>query len=144
MMIVCVNIFLQRKNKVLMIKRSVQKIHAPGFIHPIGGKVEKGESPLQAVKRELIEESGLKAKNIHLKAVVVENSPYHKEEDWLIFHFTGDYTGGKTTKTDEGELLWIDKDKLTKQKLHPSLKKFIKSILEPTKEVIFISFDHTK
>lgn len=44
-----------KNNRILLIKQT----HAPGW-HTVGGNVERGETPVQAVQRELMEEVGLK------------------------------------------------------------------------------------
>lgn len=53
------------------------------FIGATGGRVDEGEDPLEAAKRELLEESGYEAKNLVL---------WHAEQvtskiDWAIFVF---------------------------------------------------------
>ena len=59
------------------------------MVHPIGGKVDPDENPYIAAERELLEEAGIKVKNIKLEAVVLELKPVKNEdENWLIFQVT--------------------------------------------------------
>jgi 8-oxo-dGTP diphosphatase len=50
---------IERDGRFLLGKRSLAKPSAPGFWHPICGRVELGESEAEAVQREVLEESGL-------------------------------------------------------------------------------------
>ena len=88
-LVVCANIFVRRDGKYLLLKRSAQKKYASSVVHPIGGKVDPDENPYIAAERELLEEAGIKVKNIKLEAVVLELKPVKNEdENWLIFQVT--------------------------------------------------------
>ncbi len=63
-----------------------------------GGGVEKGESPWEALIREVKEETGLNVKLIHLTGIY---SKPHKDE--IILSFTCEIRGGKITLTDEAD-----------------------------------------
>ncbi len=56
--VMCANMFVHNDGKILVLKRSENKKIAPGYFHPAGGKVDPNEEPLQAAKRELLEEAG--------------------------------------------------------------------------------------
>ncbi len=79
-----VQIFATRKNKILML-REIQ----PGFksmrISMPGGKVERGENPLAAAKRELLEETGFSSKDWNL--VKAYTSSNHKIE-WPVYLYS--------------------------------------------------------
>lgn len=65
-----------------------------------GGRVEKGETPLETAKRELAEEGGLESKNWEVYKVY---EPLHKI-DWEIHTFIArDCTKLGSTKFDAGE-----------------------------------------
>jgi len=56
--ILCVDIILRHKDKVLLIKRADEP--CKGIYWPIGGRVHKGESVDAAARRKILEEIGIK------------------------------------------------------------------------------------
>jgi 8-oxo-dGTP diphosphatase len=54
--------------RVLALRRAADNRAGPGLWETVSGRVEHGESPLQAVEREIVEESGL--------VVEVESRPF--------------------------------------------------------------------
>ena len=60
--ILCVDIILRYKDKVLLIKRADEP--CKGIYWPIGGRVHKGESVDAAARRKILEEIGIKYKGI--------------------------------------------------------------------------------
>lgn len=58
--ILCVDIILRHKDKVLLIKRSDEP--CKGIYWPIGGRVHKGESVDAAARRKILEEIGIEYK----------------------------------------------------------------------------------
>ena len=121
-MIICANVFVRDGERYLLLKRSAKKKRAPWYIHPIGGKVDSDEDPLQAAQRELLEEADITVSNIALKAVITEIRPIQwEDENRLIFRFPWDYNGEQVIDCEEGEFLWLTKREIVQQKLFPSL-----------------------
>ena len=142
-LVMCVNIFVRKDGKYLMLRRSSKKNYASKVIHPIGGKIEHNESPFLAAQREVLEEAGIRIKNIRLKAVVLEIKPYKTTKgNWLIFHFSADYDSGKIVETKEGKLVFLDPEEIFNQKLFPSMREIIDHILNPKDGIIFAAFEH--
>ncbi|MCK5018337.1 MAG: NUDIX hydrolase [Candidatus Peribacteraceae bacterium] len=52
------------KNQILIVRRSLQDDFLPGYFEIPGGGVEKGETILEALERELFEETSLKIDSI--------------------------------------------------------------------------------
>ena len=76
------------------------------------GKVDKGEKPLQTAKRELIEETGLRAKKWK-KLVTFFPSPGYVEEQMTIYLATGLTQGESKPMEDEHiETRWFRKKDL--------------------------------
>lgn len=104
--------YLFNGNKVLMINRNKRKndIHL-GKWNGLGGKFNPGETPEECVIREVYEESGLLIKDPQLKGFLTFPA-FDDEEDWYVFVFTANQFSGKIKESDEGELEWIEWDKV--------------------------------
>lgn len=70
-----------------------------------GGKVDPNESLIAAAKRELFEETGLKAIEIELAYTCVCKGEVDYETTTYIVK---DYTGVATTKPNEGVVRWVE------------------------------------
>lgn len=80
-----------------------------GYTLP-GGHIETGESVVDAVIREMKEETGLTVLNPKLcgvKQFPIKNGRY------LVFLFYADKFEGEVVSSNEGSMHWISKDKLS-------------------------------
>jgi len=105
--------YLTKNGRTLMLHRVKKQddVHE-GKWNGLGGKFEPGESPEDCVKREILEEAGLKIKSPRLKGVLTFPD-FAKGEDWYVFVFTASRFTGRLLDSDEGNLAWIkDKDLL--------------------------------
>lgn len=76
----------------------------------IGGKFEQGESPEEANAREVFEETGLTLYNTRYCGIVTFVSDKWGTEYMHIFHTT-DFSG-ELSDCDEGELCWVEIEKI--------------------------------
>jgi len=104
--------YIRRSGKTLMIHRvkKANDIHE-GKWNGLGGKLEPGESPEECVVREVLEESGLLATHLRLKGFLTFPL-FARDEDWYAFVFVVDEFEGELIDSPEGDLEWIDNDKL--------------------------------
>lgn len=101
--------YLEKDDEVLMLKYNQKWDHV---YTPPGGKVEKGESPLDCLLREYYEETGVVPKNVRLQGI----SYYTCETDGCIFIYTANDYEGELRASEEGELEWVKKNKLSELK----------------------------
>lgn len=139
-LIMAANMFVKRGGKPLVIKRSLHKTYMPGFVQPVGGKVDINEGPLQAAERELLEEAGLRVKNIRLEAV---STDVHQDgiNNWQAFYFLGDYIGGEAhVSIDEGELLWLTPEEIKREKVLDSIQWIVDNIYSADHAALFVNY----
>ncbi len=121
--------YIERDNQYLMMYRNKKKddCNKNKYVG-VGGKIEKGESPEDCVLREVKEETSLTLKSFRLRGVVYFISDIYQDE--YMFLFTSDSFSGDVGTTDEGELCWIDKDKVPSLPLWEGDKIFLKLLCE--------------
>ena len=112
------------KNKILVVDR--KKKDWPGLTLP-GGHIEKQENFIEAVIREVKEETGLTIKKPILCGM--EEFKTKAEDRYLMFFYKTDRYSGKIKSSKEGKVFWIDRNDLDKYKLSLDLKRII-SIIE--------------
>ncbi len=72
----------------------------------LGGKFEPGESPEDCVRREVLEESGLRVEEALLKGFITFPN-FDGEDDWYVFVYVVTHFSGTPTASDEGDLYWV-------------------------------------
>lgn len=98
---------LEKDNKILLQNRV--KDDWRGFTMP-GGHIEPGESIVDAVVREMKEETGLTIFNPKLcgvKQFPIENGRY------IVFFFKTSEFEGKLVSSEEGEVYWVEKNEIS-------------------------------
>lgn len=101
---------LQKDDRYLLQDRI--KADWQGYTLP-GGHIEPGESIVDAVIREMKEETGLAVKNPRLcgvKQFPLGNTP--EEGRYLVFLFTANEFEGELTSSVEGKMHWVHRDEL--------------------------------
>jgi 8-oxo-dGTP diphosphatase len=120
----------KKSNSTLMIYRNKKKNdYHEGKWNGLGGKFEPGESPEECAIREIEEESGLEVKSIKMKGFITFPL-FDGIDDWYVFLFTADEFSGKLIDSPEGELGWIQNEKLTEIGLWDGDKIFIPWLFE--------------
>jgi 8-oxo-dGTP diphosphatase len=105
--------YVKQNNKTLMLYRNKKENdYHEGKWNGLGGKFEQGETPEECAIREVKEESGLIVKDPDLKGIITFPM-FDGKDDWYVFIFTFDGFEGQLIDSLEGELAWIDDDKLT-------------------------------
>lgn len=120
--------YIFRHEEVLMLYRNKKKndFHE-GKWNGLGGKVEVGESALQGVKREVLEESGLSIENPKLQGVCYFPS-FDGEVELMYLYCATEFTG-ELIDCNEGDLSWIKKQDLLSLNIWESDQIFLPYVL---------------
>jgi len=82
--IVCVDIIIQNnQSKILLVKRNTEPLKEEWWV--IGGRINKGENILEAAKRKVLEEVGLKIINLDFFGIYedqYENSAFSNNSNY--------------------------------------------------------------
>ena len=116
---------IQDGNRILLQNRV--KDDWKGYTLP-GGHVEPGESFVDAVIREMKEETGLDI--IDPKLAGIKQFPI-KGGRYIVILFKAEQFNGKVVSSDEGEMEWIEYDKLSKINTVDDLEDLLKVINSP-------------
>ncbi|MER8552337.1 NUDIX hydrolase [Mesorhizobium sp. M1217] len=97
-----VSVCVVRENTVLLVKRA--RPPSQGLYAFPGGKVEAGETLEQAARRELLEETGLQARNYRpLREIHIDGSGDGHPVDYRLTVFGANYAGGEAVASDDAE-----------------------------------------
>ncbi|PKY92116.1 DNA mismatch repair protein MutT [Aerococcus christensenii] len=121
-------VYIERNNRLLMLHRVKKgKDINRGKWVGIGGKFEKGESPLECAKREVKEETGWDLLAPHFAGIVT--FIYGADVPLYMFVYTGTIASDEVVENDEGVMAWIPKEKLFDLNLWAGDVKFLEPLL---------------
>ncbi len=120
--------YIEKDSQILMLHRTKNSIDPNGgkWIG-VGGKLEQNESPDECIIREVYEETGLHIQP-QLRGILTFILP--KWENELTFLYTSNNFEGTLKECNEGQLHWIDKDKVIDLNLWEGDKHFLPKLLE--------------
>lgn len=101
----------------------------PGVTFP-GGHVERGESIISSVVREVKEETGLTVSNLELCGIQNWTDPTDQYR-YLVFCYKTSHFSGSIQTSDEGEVFWIDRAELKNLQLADSFESMLEIFEHP-------------
>lgn len=103
--------YIERGNSYLLLHRT-KKVNDENHDKwiGVGGKFEEGESPEECMLREVKEETGLELTRWRYRGIVTFVSDQWEGE--YMHLFTADGFTGQLKACDEGELEWVEKERL--------------------------------
>ena len=133
-----VQIYLEKDGKYLMLYRNKKKNDMnEGKWLGVGGHVELGETPFQAVVREVKEETGLDLKSAEYRCVI---NFFNDDYDEIIYQYTSSDFSGEVIECNEGELKWIPKEEILSLPMWEGDKYFLAPLInnEPFFEITIV------
>ncbi len=118
--------FLRQQGKTLFIDYTLSQdhpIHA-GKYAPPGGKLKEGESNENGSRREVLEETGIIARNLisrgtvkflNEKRTIKGKSMNH---NWMVYFFDCNDFDASNARATEGRLAWVENEKVPDLPLH--------------------------
>ena len=121
--------YIEKENKYLMLHRiSKKKDGNKDKWIGVGGHFEKGESPEECLLREVKEETGLELTSYQFRGIVTFISDEWPDEYMCLY--TADRYTGDIGNCDEGELVWVEKEKIMDLNIWEGDKIFFKLLME--------------
>jgi 8-oxo-dGTP pyrophosphatase MutT (NUDIX family) len=123
-----VTVFLRYRDKVLVLKRSMDVGTYRGHWAGVSGYIEEAETPLEAAGREVREETG-----VSKVSLVREGRPLSindQDRKWVVHPFLFDVTTDKLTLDwEHDDCRWIEPDEVKGLNTVPWLYEALKEVL---------------
>lgn len=120
--------YIEKDGKYLMLHRTKkEQDENKGKWIGVGGHFEEYESPEDCMKREILEETGLVAESFRFRGIVTFCLDGYTEYMHL---FTVEKFSGVLHSCDEGDLAWVEKEKVLSLNLWEGDRIFMKFLEE--------------
>jgi len=127
--VVAVTGFLYRDGKFIILKRSEKEIQSPGKWTVPGGKVERGDTILEALEKEIKEETGLETEK---EFEFLGDSEFTRPDGYhvVVPRFLCRAKSGEVNidKNDFTDHAWISLDEIGNYDLIPGVKKALEEV----------------
>lgn len=102
------------RTKILLIHRNTRSDdHHLGKYNGLGGKLEANEDIVAGMKREILEEAGIRCESLTLRGTISWPGFGKQGEAWFGFIFLiTHYQGSPLSENPEGTLSWVDIDSI--------------------------------
>ena len=120
--------------RVLLVHRNRRPDDAHlGKYNGLGGKLDRAEDVVAGMRREIREESGLECEALVLRGTISWPGFGKQGDDWFGFIFRIDrWSGTPRTDNPEGELVWVDVDRILELPLWEGDRFFLPLVFERT------------
>ncbi|MDQ3393214.1 MAG: (deoxy)nucleoside triphosphate pyrophosphohydrolase [Bacteroidota bacterium] len=118
---------IENEGKILIAKRKPGK-HLEGFWEFPGGKIEPGEKPEEALKREILEELNLE---IEVKRHFMDSLYQYEDKTILLMAYFAHATYSlHIISKDHDEVVWVTKEKIMQYIFAPADVPIVKALVE--------------
>jgi 8-oxo-dGTP diphosphatase len=126
-------VFSPDGRRVLMIHRNARPDdHHHGKFNGLGGKLDAGEDVVAGMRREIREEAGIECTALELRGTISWPGFGKTGQDWFGFLFrVTAFTGTPFDRNPEGELVWVDADRVLELNLWEGDRHFLPLLFDP-------------
>ena len=115
---------------LVLLQRKASGRFGEGKWNGVGGKVMPGEDPEDCVRREALEETGLRVGALTRHGTLRHYFGDVKEPTWTVHHYsTGDFDGDPE-ESEEGELRWFSLDRIPYDEMWQDDRHWLPLLLE--------------
>ena len=107
--------FIYKSDKILFIHKKKKRSFGSGKINGVGGHIERGEEPYEAIRREIREETGVIVDKLELVSILfidIGSNP-----GVVLFVFKAMHKTGEAKPSNEGDVMWLSKEAAIKHAL---------------------------
>lgn len=129
MTVAVVAAIIRKNGKILIAQRKADsKLEASRWEFP-GGKIEFGEHPEEALRREIKEELGIRIKVKKLHSVLSHVYDFKgRKLHVVLLVFLADHVSGKVRNLDVQDSRWIRRDQLREFEFVPADRKLVEEL----------------
>ena len=132
--------FLRKGNKILLAEK--QRGFGQGKLNGVGGKLEKGETPEQAMIRETKEEIFVTPTKFDKVGEIEFDEFYKGAKTKLLMHIYFIYKwSGEPKESEEMKPSWFDVDKIPYNRMFPDDPHWLPIVLKGEKIKAYFDFD---
>jgi 8-oxo-dGTP diphosphatase len=124
----------------LLLKKATRGVSKDKWNGP-GGKIDQGETPEQCVIREVLEETGLKIENVSYHGPLKFHMDGKEDLAFTVHLFSTKNFSGDIISTEEGEVKWVDFDKIPYGEMWDDDIYWIAPMLEGKKFIMDFYYD---
>lgn len=122
-----------RKNGKILLQRKKKGLYGGGWWNAPGGKLNDNETPEEAAKREVFEETGLMIKNLFRRGKLNFYFTNKTKPDWIVYVFLTDSFSGMPKGNKEGQLKWTNIKQIPYNKMWPDDRYWLPLLLKNKK-----------
>lgn len=119
--------YLEKDDKTLMLHRTKkEKDYSKDKWLGIGGHIEDGETPDEAMLREIMEEAGIVPLNLKLRGIITFPAFDLNDNTDIMFLYTANDYKGELIICNEGDLEWVETSKINELNIWPGDREYFK------------------
>lgn len=118
------------KGEKLLLQKKSKGLFGADKWNGVGGKLKPNETPEDCVKREVLEETGLRILNVNFHGILNFYFGNRSERNWIVYVFSTKAFEGKLRSSEEGTLRWFTFEEIPYDEMWQDDKHWLPVLLE--------------